>query len=394
MNKFSVLLLSNRFISLLSEYGYTILLSIILAHISIQLVMLFWIVRATSAIIAMKINGKFHFVNKKKALIIFEILKALLIALIMLCKDNFFVLIIVFMIEILNILFNSTMYSIVPKVIDSAHLIKFNSLYTAIASISYFLAPLFVGLFVNFNQDVLFVIYSILLLIGAFILVWLPALILDTEKKNQKPNRKIRNWREFEVLYKNKLIFNMIVTSTLVGTLGVLFDAYEVVFITRHLKISNQAYSFSLSFLAIIFLIVSLMMSLKKDIVNFNKLYFGGLFTYILYLVVFANARNITMILISYVLLAVGQTIMGTVETNYQQKNLTHEELADVYTSTSTLNQCCSGIVVFVVGNIPNLSHVLANVFSISSIIVGGLALLMFFILIGPSFKNKEEQAK
>lgn len=65
MNKFSVLLLSNRFISLLSEYGYTILLNIILAHISIQLVMLFWIVRATSAIIAMKINGKFHFFNKK-----------------------------------------------------------------------------------------------------------------------------------------------------------------------------------------------------------------------------------------------------------------------------------------------------------------------------------------
>lgn len=89
----------------------------------------------------------------------------------MLCKDNFFVLVIVFMLEVLNILFNSTMYSIVPKVIDSAHLIKFNSLYTAIASISYFLAPLFVGLFVNFNQDVLFMIYSILLLIGAFILV-------------------------------------------------------------------------------------------------------------------------------------------------------------------------------------------------------------------------------
>lgn len=79
MNTYCVLLLSNRFISLLSEYGYTILLNIILAHISIQLVMLFWVVRAASAIIAMKINGKFQFVNKKRTLIMFEILKALLI---------------------------------------------------------------------------------------------------------------------------------------------------------------------------------------------------------------------------------------------------------------------------------------------------------------------------
>ncbi|MBC7032566.1 MFS transporter, partial [Salmonella enterica subsp. enterica serovar Enteritidis] len=81
--------------------------------------------------------------------------------------NHIIVLLVVFIIEVVNVLFSSLLYSCVPIIIDKDSLIKFNARYTSIGSVSYFSAPLIVGLFINKSHFLLFAVYALLLIVGA-----------------------------------------------------------------------------------------------------------------------------------------------------------------------------------------------------------------------------------
>lgn len=385
MNKYFTVFLSNRFISLISEYGYSILLNIILAQISVHLVMFFWLFKAIAALFSVKINSYMNILNKKIFLIMLEILKAMLILLIIFFKRSYGILPIVFLIETINVLFNSTIYSITPKVISKERLIKFYSLYTSIGSISYFIAPLFVGIFLNVNENILFFIYAFLLCIGASLLFLLPKELtkFKTEENNKKKKKtSFSFFEDFKIVSKDKFIFNMFITSLITGTLGLIFDAYEVIFITKTLGISSQVYSYLLSFLAVIFLLTSFVISFKKEFKNIYFSYGMGLFLYILYLLFFGNSRNLIMIIISYICLAIGQTVMGISETNYRQNHLNSHELAQIYTVSSSIDKFLGGMFVVTVGVIPNFSAYIANFNALLSIAVAMLVSIIFCVLL------------
>lgn len=383
MNKYFTVFLFNRFISLISEYGYSILLNIILAQISVHLVMFFWLIKAIAAVFSIKINSSMDILNKKWFLIFLEFSKALLILLIMFLKTSYGILPIVFLIETINVLFNSTIYSITPKIISKERLIKFYSLYTSIGSISYFIAPLFVGLFLNVNENILFFIYAFLLCIGAFLLLFLPKeLIKFSKETNEKEKTSSNFFADFKIINKDKFIFNMFLTSLITGTLGLVFDAYEVIFITKNLGISSQLYSYLLSFLAVVFLLSSFIISFKKEFKNIYFSYGMGLFLYILYLLFFGSSRNLVMIIISYICLAVGQTIMGISETNYRQTHLNSQELAQIYTVSSSIDKFVGGMSVLIVGIIPAFSAHISNFNAGLSIIVALASSMIFGILL------------
>ena len=314
-----------------------------------------------------------------------EILKAMLILLIIFFKRSYGILPIVFLIETINVLFNSTIYSITPKVISKERLIKFYSLYTSIGSISYFIAPLFVGIFLNVNENILFFIYAFLLCIGASLLFLLPKELIKfkTEENNKKKKRtSFSFFEDFKIVSKDKFIFNMFITSLITGTLGLIFDAYEVIFITKTLGISSQVYSYLLSFLAVIFLLTSFVISFKKEFKNIYFSYGMGLFLYILYLLFFGNSRNLIMIIISYICLAIGQTVMGISETNYRQNHLNSHELAQIYTVSSSIDKFLGGMFVVTVGVIPNFSAYIANFNALLSIAVAMLVSIIFCVLL------------
>ncbi|HEY0221520.1 MAG TPA: MFS transporter [Lactovum miscens] len=387
MNKFFLVLLSNRFISLISEYGYTILLNIIIAQISIQFVMLFWLIKALAALLSMKISSNIFITNKKAFLITLEILKGAFIAFIIIFKTSYVVLFIVFLIEIINVLFNSTVYSTVPKIIGENKLIKFNSLYTSVGSISYFAAPLLVGLLIDTNENLLFFIYSFLLVLGAVTLLLLPGDLNGNERDSKIKKEKVSFFGSFDIISKNNIVFNMFITSLITGTLGVVFDAYEVIFIIDSLGVSKQLYSFSLSFLAIVFLLVSFSVSFVKKITNFYKVYGFGFLLYLFYLIIFGNATNIFMILVSYIFLAAGQIILGVAETNYQQTHLNSQELNQIYTVSAVLNQFFGGMSVMLFGMIPLLSNNIRRTNMILSVIVVLISSVFFLSMIS---KKKE----
>ena len=131
----------NRFSSLiiLRVWLYYLLCNILLSRISVQLVMYFWVVKCLAAIVTNRINISNSKLSRKYLLILLEITKAISTFLTRFwIKPYIIVLLVVFIIEVVNVLFSSLLYSCVPIIIDKDSLIKFNARYTSIGSVSYF----------------------------------------------------------------------------------------------------------------------------------------------------------------------------------------------------------------------------------------------------------------
>jgi hypothetical protein len=334
--------------------------------------MYFWVVKCLAAIVTNRINISNSKLSRKYLLILLEITKAILLFLLGFGLNHIIVLLVVFIIEVVNVLFSSLLYSCVPIIIDKDSLIKFNARYTSIGSVSYFLAPLFVGLLINKSHFLLFAVYAFLLIVGATSLLFLPnisTLNLKEERKKQSLDITLFN------LLRSKKIALVLLSGVIVGSIGVVYDTYEVVYLTKYLGISDSMYSFSLSFLAVSFLVISFLLSFVKQIRSHMKAFALGLSFYVLYLLLFSTSSNIYTVLMSYVFLAIGQTMMGIIETNYFQLSLNMKELQKLYIYSETLHSVFSGTAVLVIGSFAFLSSHLVLVFR-------SLAVFALFILL------------
>ena len=339
----------NRFLSLIIEYGYAIALSIIFSKISVDYVLGLWIAKFLGEILA---NVGHQFVgkitNKKYVLIGIELLKAVCLALIYLAMGSVFVFALVVLTEVLTTYFNSLLSSAVPVLVKKVNLQKFNSTYTMIGSASYFLAPMIVGLWGSLDLGSLFLVYSVLTLLATLLLFKLGPIIFDRENESEE---EISSSQGSPIFGKQSVILKMVMMTILLQSVGVLYDAYEVIFLTKDVGISSQAYSFSLSFLAIAFLATSSVLSFKS-LTKFPPMtvYLLGSLVYLGYVVAFPFVPNLPTVLLSYIFLAVGQTISGISQNVYLQEKLNPLQLNNLYLKIEVLNQVLTGIVVFVSG--------------------------------------------
>ena len=331
----------NRFLSLIIEYGYAIALSIIFSKISVDYVLGLWIAKFLGGILA---NVGHQFVgkitNKKYVLIGIELLKAVCLALIYLA--------LVVLTEVLTTYFNSLLSSAVPVLVKKANLQKFNSTYTMIGSASYFLAPMIVGLWGSLDLGSLFLVYSVLTLLATLLLFKLGPIIFDRENDSEE---EVSSSQSSPIFGRQSVVLKMVMMTILLQSVGVLYDAYEVIFLTKDVGISSQAYSFSLSFLAIAFLATSSILSFKS-LTKYSPMtvYLLGSLVYLGYVVVFPFVPNLPTVLLSYIFLAVGQTISGISQNVYLQEKLNPLQLNKLYLKIEVLNQVLTGIVVFVSG--------------------------------------------
>ena len=338
----------NRFLSLIIEYGYAIALSIIFSKISVDYVLGLWIAKFLGGILA---NVGHQFVgkitNKKYVLIGIELLKAVCLALIYLAMDSVFVFALVVLTEVLTTYFNSLLSSAVPVLVKKVNLQKFNSTYTMIGSASYFLAPMIVGLWGSFDLGSLFLVYSVLTLLTTLLLFKLGPIIFDRENESEE----VSSSQGSPIFGRQSVVLKMVMMTILLQSVGVLYDAYEVIFLTKDVGISSQAYSFSLSFLAIAFLATSSILSFKS-LTKYSPMtvYLLGSLVYLGYVVVFPFVPNLPTVLLSYIFLAVGQTISDISQNVYLQEKLNPLQLNSLYLKIEVLNQVLTGIVVFVSG--------------------------------------------
>lgn len=235
-----------------------------------------------------------------------------------------------------------------PVLVKKVNLQKFNSTYTMIGSASYFLAPMIVGLWGSLDLGSLFLVYSVLTLLATLLLFKLGPIIFDRENESEE---EVATSQGSPIFERQSFVLKMVMMTILLQSVGVLYDAYEVIFLTKDVGISSQAYSFSLSFLAIAFLATSSILSFKS-LTKYPPMtiYLLGSLVYLGYVVVFPFIPNLPTILLSYIFLAVGQTISGISQNVYLQEKLNPLQLNNLYLKIEVLNQVLTGSVVFVSG--------------------------------------------
>ncbi|MFC6994182.1 MFS transporter [Streptococcus loxodontisalivarius] len=378
LNSNAKIIFLNRFLSLIIEYGYAIALSIIFSKISVDYVLGLWLAKFMGGLLA-NIGHTFlvKITNKKYVLIGIELLKACCLALIYIWMESIFVFALIVLTEVLTTYFNSLLSSVISLIVTKENLRRFNSIYTMIGSASYFLAPMIVGIWSVLDLGGLFLIYSLLTVLATLMLFRLDALIIKNDNDIEPLNEK-----HFGVINKKTIIINMVVITLLLQSVGVLYDAYEVIFLTQNVGISSQAYSFSLSFLAIVFLVTSAILSLKKW-ANYSPIkgYILGTLIYAGYLVIFPLVPNLLGVLISYIFLAIGQTILGISQSVYLQERMEPHELNSLYLKMEVFNDILTGSIVFFSGMLVKISIQISLIYMIYAFIMLIIALGIYFTM-------------
>mgnify|MGYP005800158321 CR=1 FL=1 len=382
-NKNANIIYANRFISLIAEYGYTILINIYLSRISVRFVMYFWAVKLLASLVAAKVKNYLPQSNSRMVLFSIEAMKTILLIFLSFYFESPVLFLLVFLLELCHTLFSSKLYAMVPNLIASNNLIRFNSVYTSIGSLSYFLAPMIVGVNLTHHQHYLFVLYALLVLIGSIGLLFMH--IQMNEDKKTKQAEKVRHNYQFMSIMRHPTAFLMMIG--LLSSIGVLFDTYEVRYLIQGIGLSEQQYSFSLSFLAGCFLVTSVLLSFKKEFKSSKNVFLIGMFIYILYLILFSFAKSYFQVLFSYILLAVGQTIAGLVQNVYVQQSLPDEEIQNYMVWDEVLSRSILGAFVLAVGVFSPDVTALFVVFQSFSLVAMGMFLI--FLLVSISLKKK-----
>lgn len=349
----TTIILLNRLIALIVDYGYLIALGIIFAKISISFVMIMWIAKALGDLIAVGINNIALVINNPTSYVLFvsEIIKGCLIFSCFFLLDSFAIFALIVGIEVLNTLFGSLLTATVPRVIKKSFLKKFNSLYTTVGSVSYFVAPILVGLsFYLENASYLFIIYGITTLVSACLLVLLPAIKISHEKYSEsfrnRLSKSIQVFKKLNDVWLLRMVWIAIITEIFL----VVFDAYEVIYLTNIIGVTERAYSFSLSYLAIIYIVMASVYYFLNNKFSSNTIYFFGTCCFFLYMVFFAFGKNFVMIIISFTFLAIGQTLMGLEFTNNIQIKLTSKKINQLYLVQDTIQSVASTVVIILIG--------------------------------------------
>lgn len=242
-----------------------------------------------------------------------------------------------------------------------------------------------VGVNLTHHQHYLFVLYALLVLIGSIGLLFIH--IQMNKDKKTKQAEKVRHNYQFMSIMRHPTAFLMMMVIGLLSSIGVLFDTYEVRYLIQGIGLSEQQYSFSLSFLAGCFLVTSVLLSFKKEFKSPKNVFLIGMFIYILYLILFSFAKSYFQVLFSYILLAVGQTIAGLVQNVYVQQSLPDEEIQNYMVWDEVLSRSISGGFVLAVGVFSPDVTALFVVFQSFSLVAMGIFLI--FLLVSISLKKK-----
>ncbi|MCH4057260.1 MAG: hypothetical protein LKE89_04940 [Lactobacillaceae bacterium] len=191
----------NRLVSLTAQYGHVIALNLILAKISVNAVLILWLVKLLGDLLATALNQFIKPIHSAKLfLFMSEVIRAILLLLMPLFFQSYFLFAIVLVFEILGDIFSSYLMTTIPFLVPKDNLSRFNASITLVGSISYFVGPLLVGIFQSFSQTILFLFYGGLTAIAAMLLLILPAISL-TPISNEAPNFK-KNFKRIGHLFK------------------------------------------------------------------------------------------------------------------------------------------------------------------------------------------------
>ncbi|GAF36186.1 MFS transporter [Lentilactobacillus farraginis] len=349
-------ILLNRLISLTAQYGYTVALNIILAKISVNSVLFLWCAKIVGSLLSLPANRQLNRIQNKKTLLIsLEIAKAGIFGVMPLLFRHWLLFGLVLLVEIISDVFDGNLTAFVPKVVERENLSRFDASITSVGSISYFVGPLLVGVLQGQPESLLFYIYGLVTFLGGLTLWLLPIVEFESNRRETGLSLlKLDFVQAIRAILSVKGLAAICLVYLLLDNMGTGLDSFEIIFVTKIIGLTAAQYAFSLSFLAVVFLIVSAALAFWRIGLRSQTVFQIGAVIYIGYAVVMLISRQFGILLVSYTLLAIGLTLMGNMVDNLIQINIDDENRSQVFILESMLTNILSAVTVFVLGILQN----------------------------------------
>lgn len=214
-----------------------------------------------------------------------------------------------------------------------------------------------VGLFQGQQQALLFYIYSGITFLGGLTLFALPSIKFDnpTSYEGTKRNVKSDIVNSLKALKTVKGLAGFYLIFILFDNMGTGLDSFEVILVTKVVGITSAQYAYSLSFLAIVFLIVSSVLAFVNLRLPYHLAFQIGTLIFGSYAIMLVVSQNLAMVLLSYVLLAIGSTIAGNMLENMIQTQITDENRTQIFVIEDVFTNVLAAVTVFTLGLIQNI---------------------------------------
>ncbi|MFD1125335.1 hypothetical protein ACFQ22_08195 [Lentilactobacillus raoultii] len=355
--KRNIPILFNRLISLTAQYGYTVALNIILAKVSVNAVLFLWCTKVLGSLLSLPANHQASRLQNKKWLLIgLELAKAVIFIALPLLIHQMTLFLGVLLIEMMSDVFNGNLMALIPKVVDRPNLTQFNAAITSVGSVAYFLGPLLVGLLQKQPATFLFDSYGGITVIGALTLLRLPAIRFEDQASRPCQFSLMKHFfKMIRRLLSVDGLLAFLVIYLLLDNMGTGMDSFEVLFVTKVVGITSAQYAFSLSFLAVAFLLTStILATVRLRVKNITGFQVGGVI-YITYAIGLVASRNFWMVLFSYALLALGAVLMGTMLDNLIQIGLNDRDRLQLLMLEGVFSNILAAVTVFSLGLFQNI---------------------------------------
>lgn len=375
-------------ISLTAQYGYTVALNIILAQISINSVMLLWCTKIIGSFLSVPANTWLNTIqNKKPLLIILELVKSGMFLLLPFFFHHWILFAGVLLIEIIGDVFSGNLVALIPKLVNKKGLSRFNAAITSVGSISYFLGPMLVGLLQGQQQAMLFYLYGIITFLGGLTLFALPSIKLNNQRLSKEFKRNVKSdvVHSLKALNAVKGLAGFYLIYILFDNMGTGLDSFEVIFVTKIIGISSAQYAYSLSFLAIVFLIVSSILAFVNLQFLYRFVFQIGALVFASYAIVLVVSRNLATVLFSYVLLAIGSTISGNMLDNMIQTQIADESRTQIFVVEDVFTNILAAATVFVMGFVQNIGLSITSTYVSLIILTMSAYLIIEFFMVRKS---------
>ncbi|MFS0865034.1 MFS transporter [Fredinandcohnia sp. 179-A 10B2 NHS] len=391
--KFPAMLLTGIGISGLGDFIYLVAINLLVLQMtgSAAAVAGLWIVGPITSIL---INGWSGSIidrsNKRKIMIITDIVRAIAVAIIPLLSSIWSIYALLFIISIAKSFFNPTSTTYIAALVPKEQRKTFNSIHSLVSSGAFIVGPAIAGvLFMVGSVEIAIYCNAISFIISAIVIALLPN--IDGSKSQTTKRLQLKNlledWKEVINFSKKETFVMVIYSSFLLFTIITLaLDSQEVVFAQRVIGLSEIEYSLLISITGIGYTTGALVVVLVSRFLSIRHLIGVGLVMLAIGYFIYSVSSTFLMATIGFVILGFFNAFSNTGFSTFYQNNIPLDIMGRVTSIVSVLQSSVSVIFLLIIGILGDLLPLRYTIVTLTIISVL-LAVFVYMLVLQPKQK-------
>ncbi len=384
--KFPALLLTGLGLSSLGDFIYLVAINLLVLKMtgSAAAVAALWVVGPITSILVNGWSGSIiDRSNKKKIMIITDIVRAIAVAIIPLLPSIWMIYALLFIISVAKSFFNPTSTTYITALIPKDQRKTFNSIRSLVSSGAFITGPAIAGMFFMIGSlEIAIYSNAISFVISAILIVFLPN--IDSKEKHSAEKLQFKNLQEdwrVVIRFGKKAAYVMMIYSSFIifDIFTMAMDSQEVVFTQRVIGLTEVEYSFLISVTGIGYAAGGLLVIFISRFLSVRALIGIGLFMLAAGYLIYSLSSSFAMAATGFIILGFFFAFSNTGFNTFYQNNVPVEIMGRVTSIVSVLQSAVSVIFLLFIGI---MGDILPLRYTIVTLSVISVVLAVFVIVL------------